>query len=139
VGSALRELLERLRDDSHITFTLDNRLVVEPGGETQTAIYRIAQEALTNVRKHASAAHVVVVLREADSGCRVTIRDDGHGFDVAAADTRPGHLGLVSMRERAQVAGGWWTLACPPEGGTVVEYWMPMATLPGEPASGPTA
>ena len=56
----------------------------------------------------------------------LTIEDDGRGFDTAAADGLPGHLGLVSMRERAQIAGGWWAVKCPPEGGTSGQFWLPL-------------
>jgi PAS domain S-box-containing protein len=125
LASALRELLERLHEETQITFTLENHLNLEPVGGIRTALYRIAQEALVNVKKHAAATTVSVELRSVGSGCRVRIQDDGRGFEVETSGSEPGHLGLVSMRERAQIAGGWWLVRCPAEGGTVVEFWLP--------------
>jgi PAS domain S-box-containing protein len=137
LASALRELLERLHEETHLTFTLENHLNTEPVGSIRTGLYRIAQEALVNVKKHASATRVDVELRSVGTGCRVRIQDDGRGFDVEETDSKPGHLGLVSMRERAQIAGGWWLVRCPAEGGTVVEFWLPSgadSAADGEPA-----
>jgi PAS domain S-box-containing protein len=125
LAAALRELLERLQEETHLTFTLENHLILEPVGGIRTALYRIAQEALVNVKKHAAATTVSVELRSVGSGCRVRIQDDGKGFEVETSESKPGHLGLVSMRERAQIAGGWWLVRCPAEGGTVVEFWLP--------------
>ena len=125
LAAALRELLERLHEETHLTFTLENHLNLEPVGGIRTALYRIAQEALVNVKKHAAATAVSVELRSVGSGCRVRIQDNGRGLEVETGDSKPGHLGLVSMRERAQIAGGWWLVRCPAEGGTVVEFWLP--------------
>ena len=125
LAAALRELLERLHEETHLTFTLENHVSSEPVGGIRTALYRIAQEALVNVKKHAAATRVNIELCSVGAGCRVRIQDDGRGFDVEATGSRPGHLGLVSMRERAQIAGGWWLVRSPAEGGTVVEFWLP--------------
>jgi PAS domain S-box-containing protein len=125
LAPALRELLERLRDETRATFTLENELDSEPTGDVRTALYRISQEALTNVKKHAEASTVSVELRSVGAGCRVRIQDNGNGFDTNQLDSRPGHLGLVSMRERAQVAGGWWRITSPATGGILVEFWLP--------------
>ena len=67
-------------------------------------IYRIAREALTNVRKHARATTVRVELADLCDGCLVRINDDGVGYDPADVENRPGHLGLVLMRERPTLA-----------------------------------
>jgi len=124
LAAAMRELLERLRDETSIDATIENHLTSEPEGDVRTALYRITQEALVNVRKHSGASHVKLELKTLGGGCEVTIVDDGHGFDTADTEA-PGHLGLVSMRERAQIAGGWWTVKCPPGGGTTVQFWLP--------------
>jgi PAS domain S-box-containing protein len=140
LSSALRELLERLHEETHLTFTLESHLNSEPAGSIRTALYRIAQEALANVTKHAAASTVKVELRSVGSGCRVRIQDDGRGFEVEGSEAKPENLGLVSMRERAQIAGGWWLVRCPDEGGTVVEFWLPFETetspVGGEPVGG---
>lgn len=74
----------------------------------ETALFRIAQEALNNVAKHASARQVVITFECTDSGMRLIIADDGQGFDVSTAGpvSQPPHWGLLSMKERAMAAGG---------------------------------
>jgi len=77
--------------------------------EIETTCFRIAQEALTNVMRHAQAQHVYVELQQHDGMLQLSVRDDGVGFDVEAALERAIHgasLGLLGMDERAQLAGG---------------------------------
>lgn len=77
--------------------------------EVETACFRIVQEALTNVIKHAGAQTVWVELRQTADAFELLLRDDGRGFEVEAMRTqamRGGSLGLLSMQERAQLAGG---------------------------------
>jgi signal transduction histidine kinase len=99
----------------------------EPSPETRAVLYRVALEALTNVRKHANASMVDVLLERRGVGVAVRVRDDGKGFELPAPDAVPsdGHIGLVSMRERAEAAGGRFTLQSEPGAGTIVEFWMP--------------
>ncbi|MGH2658979.1 MAG: GAF domain-containing sensor histidine kinase [Actinomycetota bacterium] len=124
LAPALREYLHKLADD--LEFDVDNRLSEEPPGETRVLLYRIAQEALANVRKHAQASKVAVVLREQDGGYLVRISDDGVGFSPQDGfRSAPGHLGLSSMRERAEMAGGWCKVHSLLGGGTTVEFWVP--------------
>jgi signal transduction histidine kinase len=73
------------------------------GEELETAVYRLMQEALTNVAKHAGASHVRVSLTEADGNMLIEVQDDGSGFDPDAAS---GGFGLGGMRERVALAGG---------------------------------
>ena len=87
---------------------------------TQAEALHILEEALTNVRKHAAAATVVVVLDYGWRRLRITITDDGRGFDRAHAMTRAGHWGLLGMRERASRIGGRLTLTSTPGAGAVV-------------------
>jgi signal transduction histidine kinase len=104
-----------------------NRLETEPAPEIRAVLYRVALEALTNVRKHAEASEVEVLLERRGVGVAVQVRDDGRGFDLPAPDAAPegGHIGLVSMRERAEAAGGRFGLASAPGEGTTVDFWMP--------------
>jgi signal transduction histidine kinase len=106
---------------------MDNRLDSEPSREVRTVLYRVALEALTNVRKHAHASSVDVLLERRGVGVTVRVQDDGRGFVLPALDApaQPGHIGLVSMRERAEAAGGRFALASTPGEGTTVEFWMP--------------
>jgi signal transduction histidine kinase len=82
------------------------------------AVYRIAQEALTNVFKHSRATEVAVSLRSASGGLELEVADNGRGFDPAGE--YPGHLGLRSMTERAENLGGRLRITSRPGGGTRV-------------------
>lgn len=114
---------------------LDDRLVSEPSGEPRTILYRIAQEAVTNARKHAHATSLKVILEEDPSGHALRVVDDGVGFDSATrSESAPGHLGLTSMRERAEMVGGRLTLRSSPGAGTVVTAWVPRVEIPPPPS-----
>jgi PAS domain S-box-containing protein len=132
-AGAIRAELERLSSDTGIGYRLEDGLT-EPAPVTPSLlIYRIAREALANVRKHALAHTVLVELLNVDDGCLVTIVDDGVGYDPAEVETRHGHLGLVLMREQAQLAGGWCRIESAPEAGTTVEFWIPLGNPPTQP------
>ena len=106
---------------------VDDRLDAEPSPEVRAILYRVALEALTNVRKHAGAGLVEVQLERRGVGVGVRVSDDGKGFDLPAPDAPadPGHIGLISMRERAEAAGGRFALSSTPGEGTIVDFWMP--------------
>ncbi len=87
---------------------------------THAEALRIVEEALTNVGKHAAAANVVVMLDYRWHSLRITITDDGRGFDMATTATRSGHWGVLGMRERASRMGGRLALTSGPVGGTMV-------------------
>lgn len=92
-------------------------------------VFRILQEALTNIIRHAQATEIWVELALADERLRLSVRDDGVGF--RPADKRGhGGIGLVSMRERAFAAGGTFRIESAPDGGTVVAVELPIQ--PGE-------
>lgn len=88
------------------------------GLEQKVALYRIAQEATHNVVKHANATRVQIRLSSAAGEVKLQVRDDGRGFDPQA--DFPGHLGLISMRERAELVGGKFRLDSSPGRGTVI-------------------
>ena len=92
------------------------------------AIFRIAQEALANVREHSAASKVVVSLEQMSDGVRLAICDDGAGFDVSqtvVAAARRGRLGLVGMSERVRLLGGSFSLTSAPGTGTEVCVTLP--------------
>ncbi|MBI4277965.1 MAG: sensor histidine kinase, partial [Armatimonadetes bacterium] len=89
-----------------------------PGVEL--VLYRVAQEALTNVRRHARAPHAWVRLRRSDRGVILEVTDDGVGFDPAQPRPAHGGLGLAGMRERMALVGGRLTVRSAPGQGTVL-------------------
>jgi PAS domain S-box-containing protein len=95
----------------------------------ETECFRVAQEALTNVVRHAQAKAVTVELRQEDGQLHLCVRDDGIGFDVAAIRekaVRGASLGLLSMEERAVLAGGRLEFHSVPGRGTEVHAWFPL-------------
>jgi len=126
LAPAVRSALDQLKLEFKIDYSLENRLIREPGPEARTIAYRIVQEALANTRKHSGATRVDVVLETQEHGLCTSVTDDGLGFDVEAtlAVVRPGHLGLKAMRERAELAEGWLQIESQP-GETVIKFWIP--------------
>ena len=95
----------------------------------ETECFRVAQEALTNVVRHAQAKAVTVELRKEDGQLHLRVRDDGVGFDVAPVReqaVRGASLGLLSMEERASLAGGGLEFKSNPGQGTEVHAWFPL-------------
>jgi PAS domain S-box-containing protein len=103
--------------------------VVDPAVETH--LYRIAQEALNNVVKHAAARQVIVVLERRDDTVVLVVEDDGRGFDLETARRRSHGLGLVGMRERAQIVGGGLAVESRPGHGTSIFVHVPHCDLAG--------
>ena len=110
----------------------------ELGHEASVAAYRIVQEALTNVVKHARATRCRVDLARTPTGVRLTIEDDGDGFDVTrvSESSRPKGLGLIGIRERAAHLGGTLRVESERRGGTrlVVDLPIPLASEPASSA-----
>ena len=97
--------------------------------EIETACFRVAQEALTNVARHAQAKKVEVRLRIVGGELELAVRDDGRGFDPEEVTRRPAQhasLGLVSMKERAALVGGWLEISTSAGGGTEVRAAFPL-------------
>jgi signal transduction histidine kinase len=95
----------------------------------ETECFRVAQEALTNVVRHAQAKAVMVELRKQDGQLHLRVRDDGIGFEVVAIRdkaVRGASLGLLSMEERAALAGGGLEFKSSPGQGTEVHAWFPL-------------
>lgn len=134
LASALSEHLEYVEREEGLEFSLRDTLTQQPPQESRVILYRVAQEALSNIRKHASARHAEITLQDSEGGFLLRIVDDGQGF---AAEERPssplGHLGLTAIRERAEGAGGWARVVSRPGEGTTVECWLPGGTVAGAP------
>lgn len=134
---ALREYVAQFRTRTG----LDVRIETAPGQEArilpravQTLCFRIVQEALTNCAKHARAGGVRIGLRTTGNEVELQIADDGVGFDLSRlgkAGSTPG-LGLITMRERVELAGGRFALYTHPGDGTVVQVRLPTGGLPGK-------
>jgi signal transduction histidine kinase len=123
---ALELYLAALASEHGLAVTLDDQTGQEAPPATRTLLYRMAQEALANVSKHAAASAVVVTLDECAEGFRVRVRDDGRGFDPEeAVRVRPGHLGLASMRQRITTAGGRLRIESAPGAGATVAITLP--------------
>ena len=135
-ATALREVAEHVFEDQACTWTLecDDDLHLDGAGQAQAL--RILKEALINVRKHADADHVLIAARGGAGGVEFTVSDDGLGLDPDDVPRRPGHRGLETMRDRAEVSGGWWRVERPASGGTTLRFWIPDAA--GIAAAGPT-
>ncbi len=128
LSAAIGTYLEEV-DDPDTEYSLDDQLTVQPSPESRTILYRIVQEALMNVRKHAEAGRATVALLELDKGFLARISDDGIGLAAGDQEQVPGHLGVAAMRERAELAGGWLEIKASPGEGTTLEVWIP-ATPP---------
>ncbi|MBI3964862.1 MAG: sensor histidine kinase [Chloroflexi bacterium] len=125
--ASLQRYTQELADRSGIQVELDCDEHFERLSDVQeTTIFRIVQEALQNVRKHARASKAKVTLRHCGAGFVVTVEDDGAGFTVEAAGPRETkHFGLTSMRERAQLIGGELVVDSRANEGTRVTLRMP--------------
>ena len=123
---ALRRLGQTVKEGGALDVQVETRLGAErllP--EVETAVYRIVQEALTNVVKHAAAERVSIVVTRMPQRLIVMIEDDGSGFDPGAG---PGEgLGLLGMRERVQLLDGLLTIEAQPGSGTTLVAELPLA------------
>jgi signal transduction histidine kinase len=134
--AALEALFERHRAINDLE--ISGRLVLPPrdeqraglDAELQASVYRVVQEALTNVAKHAHARQVKVSVEAADERLSIVIADDGRGFD---AELQTGGFGLTGMRERVLVFGGALSIDSS-QSGTTVSAWLPLTMRPALPA-----
>ena len=123
---ALRRLCQTVRESGALDVQVEARL----GGQrlpadVETALYRIVQEALTNVVKHAGAAHVSIVVTRKQGSVLVMIEDDGRGFDAASPSIAG--LGLMGMRERVELLDGSFQVEASPRAGTTLIVELPLA------------
>ena len=95
--------------------------------ESQEVIYRVAQECLHNVAKHARATQVNLSLESTDKSIRLRVADNGAGFTVETARNRPMSFGLAGMRERAALLGGTLAVRSAPGKGAAVTLRLPVS------------
>jgi PAS domain S-box-containing protein len=128
---ALRWYFDQQRRRSGLKIDF-RRGTLPPGisAEIQTACYRIAQEAMTNILRHAQARQAVVELRELNGILEFSMNDDGVGFDLQQTGSRAS-LGLVGMRERALIVGGSLDVTSQPKMGTTILARLPLVPAPG--------
>jgi PAS domain S-box-containing protein len=132
--AALSELVRQLAE----AFTGHTRVPVQfdldgepaPPSDVKIAVYRIVQEALNNVAKHAKARHVIIQLRGDRQAIALQIADDGRGFD--RAQVRSDRLGLTIMRERVQAIGAALSIESEPDRGTTLRLIWPTASAPSK-------
>ncbi|WP_433078276.1 sensor histidine kinase [Dactylosporangium sp. CA-052675] len=123
LAAAVEDLLDDLAEQHGIGVRVESLLAAEPALPTRVLLFRMLQEAVANVGKHAGADRCTVILGEEEGGYLVRVVDDGVGAENLHSD--PGHLGLLLMRERAALAGGWFRISSLPGRGTTVTFWVP--------------
>jgi signal transduction histidine kinase len=121
---AIERLLDTVGEQSGLTVDLQSEFGdLRLPTDTETTLYRIAQEALTNVLKHAEAKRVTVILSHSDSAVRLVVQDNGRGFDPGTA--RDGGVGLLGMRERVALVEGRLTVESTEGAGTMLTVEVP--------------
>ena len=112
------------REGIEVTFTAEN-MPATLAKDVSLSIYRIIQEGLNNIAKHACARRATVALQRTDDNLCLSIQDDGIGFDAAEVRLKPG-LGLSSMRERTRIIHGVLRITSEPEKGTTISVQVPL-------------
>ena len=140
LADALRDLVERTRvSQPQASVALELQLGdVQLGNEATLALYRAAQEGLTNALRHGQAKSLRVSLRAEDEGARLEVRDDGQGLapgwrDKTAEDG--GHYGLRWLQERVEVLGGRLSIVNAAPRGAQLQVWLPFSPAPLEEAT----
>ncbi|HKE99075.1 MAG TPA: sensor histidine kinase [Actinomycetes bacterium] len=124
---ALREHAETFERETGVLATMDIRLPARLGPQQETILYRVVQEALVNVAKHAAAEAVWVALSLSGTSVSLRVTDDGRGFQLESLSRlmRDRHYGLAGMRERVTLAGGKLRVRSTPGRGTTIGVVLP--------------
>jgi signal transduction histidine kinase len=126
--AALRDHVKSMEPDVVLRFSVEaDDLASRLSPAQEILLYRVAQEAMSNLVKHSQAEHAWVKLQERSGRILLEVRDDGVGFDTthAAESGRAGHFGILGMRERVELAGGIFELDSVQGGGTLVRAYLP--------------
>jgi signal transduction histidine kinase len=130
LSAALGELAQRFADQLNVPVDYQSRgLRGRLPSEVELVLYRVAQEALTNIAKHADASRVWLDVDRTGNDVTISIRDDGRGFDhnvSAASDGRGLGLGLFGMEERVALVGGRFRIWSRPGSGTEIFAFIPL-------------
>jgi signal transduction histidine kinase len=131
--SLLKDFTKRTGIRVHFTASTSAR-IDQLDNSRRTVLYRLAQEALTNVSRHAHAAHVEVTVQRLPGAISMEISDDGKGFDVdrALSAKRNHRLGVLGMRERVQMVGGQFDLESTPGAGVTIRARIPVGKPRGK-------
>jgi signal transduction histidine kinase len=126
---ALHTFMKAFREQTGIRVALSAAAAVEKvNGDKRTVLYRVAQEALTNVARHARASHAEVKIQQLDGAICMTVKDNGKGFQkervLHAKEIK--RLGLLGMRERLEMVGGKFTIESLPGKGTTIQAQIPL-------------
>jgi signal transduction histidine kinase len=125
LAAALRRYLADR--NSGLDVAVEDRLETEPPLAIRRTLFRMAQEAISNTLKHSGATRLDIVIATDDGGITLRVSDDGTGFDVARLENpTPGHIGLSTIVERAELAGGWCRIDSRVGAGTTLEVWAPL-------------
>lgn len=130
LGMILKPYLESVSEAWGKQIKVAMRVDGEPDREIEVAAFRILQEALTNVHKHAEASVIVIDTTISADSVAVVIEDNGCGLGPSAS-ADPSHIGIRTMRDRAELAGGYLEVGPADIGGTRVEYWIPCGAVEG--------
>lgn len=127
LAASIEDYAHRTLDPAgvEVALDIDHGAMSDLPDDVSGTIYRVVQEALANVRRHARADRVEVSIHHRDGAIVGSVVDDGVGFDPGQASD-PGHVGLRLMRDRAEHVGGDLTVSSGPPGGTVVRFELPL-------------
>jgi signal transduction histidine kinase len=126
---AIRDFAQVLLRDAGVRLRVEGAIPQRPPAATESMLYRVAQEALTNVRKHAGAGACDVTFTASPGQLDLEVRDDGKGFDVRAVTegSELGHYGMLGITERTEMLGGSCAWDSAPGAGTAFRVSVPLA------------
>jgi PAS domain S-box-containing protein len=127
LAASLRHVAAHLFEDETVQWAVVGDLDADLPHTERVQALRIAKEAMGNVLRHAHAGRVEVRITRREDGVEIVVADDGIGVSTGATSP-PGHRGLTTMRDRAEIAGGWWRLEPGDPKGTLVRFLLPDAT-----------
>ncbi len=137
LDASLRWLVARFRERTGIEVEYHSTFDARLPDQTETHLFRIVQEALTNIARHAQATRVEIELKSDAGSVRMSIADNGRGITAPArngSEARQGGMGISGMRARAASAGGGLKIESKPGSGVTIEVWAPLAEpRPSEP------